>query len=150
MVPDDYELYGTEVSVESNGIKIISPNNCLWLTTLEYDDRRTDIPLCKRYSGHEDQYPKFDNFDGINVNRTRDIPSDYEGCMGVPITFLHKYNPNQFEIIRFRKGEDGKDLRVNGKCPYFRIIIRNKRFNRFPSAIQSVKSTLAPGGLFAV
>ncbi len=47
--------------------------------------------------------------------------------MGVPITFLHKYNPDQFEIVKFRKGDDGKDLRINGKCPYFRILIRNKR-----------------------
>jgi hypothetical protein len=47
--------------------------------------------------------------------------------MGVPITFLHKFNPDQFEIIKFRKGNDDKDLSVNGKCPYFRILIRNKR-----------------------
>ena len=47
--------------------------------------------------------------------------------MGVPITFLHKFNPNQFEIIRFRKGDDGRDLSINGKCPYFRILIKNKR-----------------------
>lgn len=47
--------------------------------------------------------------------------------MGVPITFLHKYNPDQFEIVRFRKGDDAKDLRVNGKCSYFRILVRNKR-----------------------
>jgi hypothetical protein len=47
--------------------------------------------------------------------------------MGVPITFLHKFNPNQFEIIKFRKGNDDKDLSVNGKCPYFRILIKNKQ-----------------------
>ena len=47
--------------------------------------------------------------------------------MGVPITFLHKFNPDQFEIIKFRKGNDDKDLSVNGKCPYFRILIKNKR-----------------------
>ncbi len=51
---------------------------------------------------------------------------DYEGAIGVPITFLHKYNPSQFEIIQFRKGNDGKDLSINGKCPYFRILIKNK------------------------
>ena len=48
--------------------------------------------------------------------------------MGVPITFLHKFNPEQFEIIKFRKGNDEKDLSINGKCPYFRILIRNKNF----------------------
>ena len=52
---------------------------------------------------------------------------DYDGAIGVPITFLHKYNPSQFEIIRFRKGDDGKDLSINGKCPYFRILIKNKQ-----------------------
>lgn len=66
------------------------------------------------------------NYDGINVNKTKDIPSDYQGAMGVPITFLHKFNPDQFEIIKFRKGDDGKDLSINGKCPYFRILIKHK------------------------
>jgi modification methylase ecoRI len=46
--------------------------------------------------------------------------------MGVPITFLHKYNPKQFEIIKFRKGDDERDLSINGVCPYFRILIKNK------------------------
>ncbi|BAZ90807.1 hypothetical protein NIES932_23120 [Raphidiopsis curvata NIES-932] len=55
------------------------------------------------------------------------IPLDYKGFMGVPITFLHKFNPDQFEIIKFRKGNDEKDLSIHGKCPYFRIIIKNKR-----------------------
>lgn len=63
----------------------------------------------------------------LNVNKTQDIPADYDGLMGVPITFLHKFNPDQFEIIKFRKGDDGKDLSINGKCPYFRILIRNKQ-----------------------
>ncbi len=56
------------------------------------------------------------------------IPSDYDGLMGVPITFLHKFNPNQFEIVRFRKGDNGKDLSIKGVCPYFRILIRKKIF----------------------
>ena len=84
------------------------------------------LTLTCSYYGHEDKYPTYDNCAGINVNRTKDIPYDYAGLMGVPITFLHKYNPEQFEIVRFRKGEDGKDLRINGKCPYFRILIRNR------------------------
>lgn len=71
-------------------------------------------------------YPKYDNYDAINIDKTKDIPSDYDGHIGVPITFLDKYNPEQFEIIKFRKGDDNKDLCINGKCPYFRIIIRNK------------------------
>ena len=52
---------------------------------------------------------------------------DYDGVMGVPITFLDKYNPEQFEIVKFRKGDDDKDLSVNGKCPYFRILIRRRK-----------------------
>lgn len=126
-VPDSYEMYGTETCINGNGDKIIAPNNCLWLTNLDIHIRHSVLKLTKQYSGNEDLYPRFDNFDGINVNKTQDIPMDYNGAIGVPITFLHKYNPSQFEIIQFRKGDDGKDLSVNGKCPYFRILIRNKR-----------------------
>lgn len=126
LVPESYELYGTEARIDEYGNRIISPNNCLWLTNLETDKRKEVLELSKRYSGNEAAYPKYDNYDGINVDKTQDIPIDYKGGMGVPITFLHKYNPNQFEIIRFRKGEDGKDLSINGKCPYFRILIKNK------------------------
>lgn len=126
IVPDNYELYGTEARVDSGGRHIISPNNCLWLTNLETPIRHEYIPLTKTYAGNEAQYPKYDNYDGINVNKTQDIPLDYAGYMGVPITFLHKFNPDQFEIIQFRKGDDDKDLSIKGKCPYFRILIKNR------------------------
>jgi len=126
IVPDNYDQYGTEVSINNEGQKIIATNSCLWLTNLELAQRYDGIVLTKEYYGHEEQYPLFDNCNGINVSRTQDIPKDYFGLMGVPITFLHKYNPNQFEIVRFRKGDDGKDLCVNGKCPYFRILIKHK------------------------
>lgn len=129
IVPDHYKRYGTEVSVNSDGQTIIATNGCLWLTNLELSQRHKDIILTKEYKGNEDKYPHFDNCDGINVNRTQDIPKDYHGLMGVPITFLHKYNPGQFEIVRFRKGDDGKDLRINGKCPYFRILVKNKKID---------------------
>ena len=138
-VPDHYEMYGTETFISGNGDRIIAPNNCLWLTNLDISARHSILKLTKIYRGNEDLYPKFDNFNGINVNRTQDIPMDYEGAIGVPITFLHKYNPSQFEIIQFRKGDDGKDLSINGKCPYFRILIRNKR---------PVKDSLAGLSLF--
>lgn len=127
IVPDHYELYGTETQIDVLGNRIISPNNCLWLTNLDTSKRHEDIVLTKTYYGNETEYPKFDNYDAINVNKTQDIPKDYTGVMGVPITFLHKYNPEQFELIKFRKGNDDKDLSINGKCPYFRILIRNKR-----------------------
>ena len=126
IVPDHYELYGTEVRIDGEGQRIISPNNCLWLTNLDHQRRHDEIELTKSYFGNETAYPHYDNFDGINVDKTKDIPSDYSGFVGVPITFLHKHNPDQFELIRFRKGDDGKDLSINGKCPYFRIIIRRR------------------------
>ena len=127
IVPEHYELYGTEARIDRFGNRIVSPNNCLWLTNLDNFKRHEDIQLTKRYLGNEDEYPKYDNYDGINVDKTEDIPLDYDGYMGVPITFLHKFNPDQFELIKFRKGNDGKDLSIDGKCPYFRILIRNKR-----------------------
>ena len=127
IVPEHYELYGTETNIDSLGNRIISPNNCLWLTNLDTFKRHEDIVLTKKYHGNEIEYPKYDNYNAINVNKTQDIPKDYEGIMGVPITFLHKYNPEQFELIKFRKGNDEKDLSINGKCPYFRILIKNKR-----------------------
>lgn len=127
IVPKHYELYGTEVKIDEVGNRIISPNNCLWLTNLDNTKRHKDLELTKKYFGNEKYYPKYDNYEGINVNRTEELPYDYKGAMGVPITFLHKFNPDQFEIVRFRKGNDGKDLSINGKCPYFRIIIQNKR-----------------------
>lgn len=127
IVPKHYELYGTETKVNANGDKIVSPNNCLWLTNLDNFKRHKDIPLTKTYQKNQNLYQHYDNYNGINVDRTINIPSDYTGVMGVPITFLHKYNPEQFEIVGFRKGDDGKDLSVNGKNPYFRILIKHKR-----------------------
>ena len=127
-VPEDYELYGTETRTDSEGRKIISPNNCLWLTNLDNFKRHEFIPLKRRYFGNETEYPHYDNYPAINVDRTEDIPFDYAGVIGVPITFLHKYSPEQFEILGFRKGLDGKDLSINGKCPYFRILIRRKNY----------------------
>ncbi|MFK5975938.1 MAG: adenine-specific methyltransferase EcoRI family protein [Sulfurovum sp.] len=133
IVPKHYELYGTETRIDSFGNRIVSPNNCLWLSNLETFKRHEDITLTKRYFGNEIEYPHYDNYDAININKTKDIPLDYKGFMGVPITFLHKFNPNQFEIVKFRKGNNEKDLSINGKCPYFRILIKNKRILNSPS-----------------
>lgn len=126
IVPKHYKLYGTETKIDISGNRIISPNNCLWLTNLKTPKRSEKIVLTKSYFGNEGAYPRYDNYDGININKTKDIPKDFPGHMGVPITFLHKFNPEQFEIIKFRKGDDGKDLSVGGKTPYFRILVRNK------------------------
>lgn len=90
------------------------------------------MTLYKKYNATD--YPKYDNYDAINIDKVNEIPEDYDGAMGVPITFLDKYNPEQFEIIRFRKGNDNKDLiykNANNETvqPYFRIIIK-KKMNR--------------------
>lgn len=95
-----------------------------WFTNLETKKRHEELVLYRIYT--PDDYPQYDNYNAIEVNKTADIPCNYDGVMGVPITFLDKYNPDQFEIIKFRKGNDDKDLSINGKCPYFRILIKRK------------------------
>ncbi|MCK9302053.1 MAG: adenine-specific methyltransferase EcoRI family protein [Bacteroidales bacterium] len=101
---------------------LVKFRNCCWFTNLDIQKRHDDLILYKQYIPKE--YPKYDNYNAINVDKTADIPMDYDEVMGVPITFLDKYNPEQFEIVKFRKGDDDKDLSINGKCPYFRILIR--------------------------
>ena len=96
--------------------------NICWFTNLEHEKRIEKIPLMKRYTPEE--YPHYDNYDAIDTNSVKKIPADYNGVIGVPITYLQHHNPNQFEIIKFRKGDDDKDLTIDGKCPYFRILIR--------------------------
>ena len=108
-VPENYEYANTyKFDRERNGHKVIRVSSICWFTNLEHTKRYEDIILYKKYTTEE--YPKYDNYDAINVNKVSEIPCDYDGVMGVPITFLDKYNPNQFEIVEFRKGEDGKDL----------------------------------------
>jgi hypothetical protein len=88
--------------------------------------------LCKKYN--PEKYPKYDNYDAINVNKVADIPMDYNGVMGVPITFLDKYNPEQFEIIGSNRGVDqdpngiyGRGSFLKGKETFKRLFIRNKK-----------------------
>ena len=98
-----------------------------WFTNLPNTKRNEEMILTASYEANPSAYPHYDNYDGINVDRLANIPKDYDGAMGVPITIIDSYNPNQFEIIKFRKGDDGKDLRYNGKEPYFRVLIRRKK-----------------------
>lgn len=107
-VPDYYPLTASGSRVDENGTKYIRVKGVRWFTNIDYEERHEDLVLYKHYSPKE--YPKYDNYDAINVNKTAEIPCDYDGVMGVPITFLDKYNPDQFEIVAFRKGNDGKDL----------------------------------------
>ena len=81
-----------------------------WFTNLDINKRHEDLILYKKYSA--DEYPTYDNYDAINVNVTKDIPKDYEGAMGVPITFLDKYNPDQFQIIGFTHRNDPYKLKT--------------------------------------
>ena len=119
-VPETVEKYH---KIE-NGKKMVRVSTSCWFTSLPVKKHTENLILYKKYT--PEQYPKYDNYDAINVNTYMDIPYDYDGDIGVPITFLDKYNPDQFEIIKFRKGNDDKDLSINGKCPYFRVLIRKR------------------------
>ena len=120
IVPNDYD---NKFVYEENGVRLGQVNSACWFTNISHAKRNTPLDLYKKYSA--DEYPKYDNYDAIE-SKTAEIPMDYEGVIGVPITFLDKYCPTQFEIIKFRKGDDDKDLSVNGKCPYFRILIKRR------------------------
>lgn len=135
-VPDDYPLNAAGCGVDPDGRKFIRVKGVRWFTNLDHNKRHEDLDLVCRYS--EDEYPHYDNYDAINVDRTSDIPYDWKGVMGVPITFLDKYCPEQFEIIDinphfFTVVSQGlpkpKQLTlksVGKKDPYARILIRNK------------------------
>ena len=135
VVPDYYEPRATRYR-EENGIKYRSMGNIIWLTNIDIPKRHDDIPVFKSYNQAE--YQKYDNYDAINVNKMVDIPADYDGIMGVPITLFHKHNPDQFEIIGLLAGnikglagipsKTGKDgPYIDGKLKFGRILVRNKR-----------------------
>lgn len=151
VVPDDWEKFH---HIDGNGKKIARVSTSCWFTNLEVEKHKEKITLYKKYD-HK-KYPKYENYNAINIDKYTDIPYDYEGYMGVPITFLDKYNPEQFEIIglgisnsgleigvkpykkehkKYRKetqkrGAVDGDLymMVDGEVtvPYARVIIRNK------------------------
>ena len=109
---------------------MIRVSGVTWFTNLEIPKRHEELILYHTYSPEE--YPRYDNYDAINVDKTNEIPIDYDGIMGVPITFLDKYNPDQFEIIGLdRYVEDnphyGHRFLMNGKEKYARILIRKKK-----------------------
>ena len=146
IVPDSYELYGTEAQIDGDGNRVVATNSCLWLTNLDHGRRHEALKLLsmeenQKYNTQvqkkETSYQKYDNYDAIEVPFTNAIPSDFDGVMGVPITFLDKYNPQQFEIIDlnphfFSILEQGlpklKQLKITGKKdPYARVLIRHKK-----------------------
>ena len=109
-----------------------------WYTNLDIRKRHEEFILYKKYDPEE--YPEYDNYHAINIDKAVEIPRDYKGAMGVPITFIDKYNPDQFEILdanNYRKNEDvpykdhglikDKESAINGKAKYVRVLIKNKR-----------------------
>lgn len=129
-VPENYEPRETRYWQDETGQKWRSMGNICWYTNLDHNKRHEELDLVCRYSPEE--YPTYDNYNAINVNKVDDIPNDYEGIMGVPITFLDKYNPDQFEIKGIdRYVEDnpryGHRFQLNNKEVYARILIRNKK-----------------------
>lgn len=139
IVPKHYPLHGTEARIDENGDRVVSSNNTCWFTNMDIAKRHEDLVLYKTYN--EDEYPTYDNYNAIEVSNVKDIPMDYSGVMGVPITFLQKYNPEQFEIVGcdyevkdgalpelVKDGWAGKIDRgyLKGQRKYARILIRRK------------------------
>jgi len=132
-VPDDYPLNAAGCGVDSDGKRFIRVKGVRWFTNLDHNKRHEDLDLVCRYS--EDEYPTFDNFDAIEVGKTSDIPYDYDGIMGVPITFLDKYNPGQFEILGLTQ------IGCHDLCP------DTKRYNDYKEITRATdKPTGSSGG----
>ncbi len=132
----DYERWNR---IGKDGMKYGRVPGICWFTNLLHKKRNEELILYKKYKGNEQDYPKYDNYDAIEVSKVVNIPKDYGGAIGVPITFLNKYNPKQFEIVsandyRTNKNtpfkEHGlikdKDGAINGKPTYVRIVIRRR------------------------
>ena len=137
-VPEDYPMRAASSRTDENGNKYIRVKGVRWFTNLDYPQRHDDLILYEKYS--PEKYPRYDNYDAINVNKTAHIPKDYDGAMGVPISFLDKHNPDQFELmsaddiranssIPFKQHGliKDKDSAINGKPKYVRIVVRNKK-----------------------
>lgn len=134
-INEHYEDYATATDRKEGMIRV---SGVVWFTNLDISKRHEDLILYKNYN--EEDYPTYDNYNAIEVSKTNEIPCDYDGIMGVPITFMNKYNPEQFEIIGATESE-GKGFSngvwkeesnvaqamINGKRVYKRIFIRNKR-----------------------
>ena len=138
-VSDDYPLNAAGCGIDNDGKRFIRVKGIRWFTNLDIPSRHDFIHSGSRYARTPEKYPKYDNYDAINVDKTNEIPDDYDGVMGVPITFLDKYCPEQYEIIDinphfFIMVENGlpklKQLtlkNVNRKDPYARVLIRRKQ-----------------------
>ena len=116
-VPDDYPLDAAGCGIDPDGRKFIRVKGVRWYTNLDFEERHEDLVLHRKYNPEE--YPRYFNYDAINVDVTNDIPVDYYGEIGVPITFLDKYNPDQFEIVgsSFTLGARMSELVPRGSYP---------------------------------
>ncbi|WP_291122851.1 adenine-specific methyltransferase EcoRI family protein [Flavobacterium sp. UBA6046] len=124
-----YVDYASDTDHKEGMIRV---SGIVWFTNLDTKKRHEDLILYQKYYDNESTYPKYDNFDAINVDKTKDIPYDYDGIIGVPITFIDKYNPDQFEIIGHMATTKIDDLNfgypyINGNKIYARILIKNKK-----------------------
>lgn len=131
-VPSDYDI-PTESRIKiENGIKFFSMGRIVWFTNLDTEKRHENLMLYKKYDPEE--FPKYDNYNVINVDKVADIPMNYGGVMGVPITFADKYNPKQFEILGIANSARWIGYEcftiINGKKIYNRILIRNKKVKK--------------------
>ena len=130
-IAPNYEDYAVAGDHKEGMVRV---SGVVWFTNLDHKKRHEELILYKRYSPEE--YPKYDNYDAVNVNKVAEIPYDYNGEMGVPITFLNKYNPDQFEIIGLDRPIMSKltgkvsCFYLNGKELYSRIVIRHKRIQK--------------------
>lgn len=135
IVPCGYE--NKNVKISEDGTRLVAVA-VAWFTTLNHGHTPPPLDLTKVYEGNESDYPYYDNHNAINIDKVKDIPNDYNGVMGVPITFLNKYNPIQFEIIdcmnRYliiapvAEKDKGKHMtEINGKRKYARILIKHRK-----------------------
>lgn len=144
-VPDDYPLTAAGARVDAEGKKYVRVKGVRWFTNLDYTGRHKELDLHRTYTAKA--YPQYVNYDAIDVSKTMHIPVDYDGHMGVPITFLDKYNPDQFDIVGSSKtlGRPMSEFARKGtymqggprfylsngdgtyRRMYDRIVIRNKR-----------------------
>ena len=129
-VPQSYPLEAAGYRVDEKGNKFIRVKGVRWFTNLDHKQRHEELILYKTYTPEE--YPKYDDFNAIEVAKTVDIPKDYDGVIGVPISFIDKYCPEQFEIIGLDRyvpdnPRYGHRFTLNGKETYARILIRLRR-----------------------
>ena len=128
-VPDSYLLRTANFRIDENGKRYVRVSGVRWWTNLDYPKHHEPLLLHQSYYEDPSGYPKYDNYDAINVNSVKDIPYDYFGVMGVPISFMDKYNPDQFEIVggeNYSKSYDGTSwhAKVGGKNLFKRILIQ--------------------------